>query len=374
MELGMRLGRARKIILFVVATLLVVGFRPATHHARAASLLVSFTDANAKPDVVEERTTFEAGGERIPARIFAPRDKPNAPGVVLVHGVHREGIEEVRFTRFARSLATAGVVVFAPAVKDLSDYQIAPRAIDTAGAAVKAHKARVGRAQVGLMGVSFGGGISLLAAADPRFVDDVAFVVAIGAHDDLARVSRFFATNEIEDPAGAVVKQKAHEYGPTVLVYQRAQDFFPADDVEPARDALRLWLWEKRDEARDAAQKLPSPSREKVEKLFAADIASVRDELLSEIGKHEGEMKKVSPHDHLSGLKAHAYLLHGAGDTVIPASETMWLAKDVPAASLRAVLVSPALVHVELAEPSAADKWALVHFMGRVIAEAESTR
>ena len=43
--------------------------------------------------------------------------------------------------------------------------------------------------------MSFAGGLSLLAAADPRFAEDVGFVVAVGAHHDLARVSRFFATD-----------------------------------------------------------------------------------------------------------------------------------------------------------------------------------
>jgi hypothetical protein len=86
------------------------------------------------------------------------------------------------------------------------------------------------------------------------------------------------------------------------------------------------------------------------------------------------DMKLVSPHDRLAGLKANVYLLHGAGDTVVPATETMWLAHDVPPSSLRAVLVSPAIEHVELKEPSVSDQWALVHFMGDVIGEAEAAR
>jgi hypothetical protein len=38
------------------------------------------------------------------------------------------------------------------------------------------------------------------------------------------------------------------------------------------------------------------------------------------------------------------------------------------------VLVSPAIEHVELKEPSLADQWALIHFMGEVIGEAEASR
>ena len=101
----------------------------------------------------------------------------------------------------------------------------------------------------------------------------------------------------------------------------------------------------------------------------------MRPELLAEIDRRaRDDMKTVSPHGRLGSLRAHVYLLHGAGDTVIPATETLWLAQDVPPASLRTALVSPAIEHVELKEPTLGDQWALVHFMGQVIGEAEAAR
>jgi dienelactone hydrolase len=366
-------GRRLRLVLFFLAVVAILLVRPATRHARAASLLVAFSNPDFVPPVTDEPLTVEVPGRGpVPARIYRPADAgAHAPGVVLVHGVHRLGISEPRLTRFARAVANAGVVVLTPEISELSDYHVDPRSIDTVGAAVEALSARLGGRRIGVMGMSFGGGISLLAAADPRFAERVAFVVAVGAHDDLERVSRFFATSEIKEASGATLELHAHEYGATVLVYTRAEDFFPAADVPAAKDALRLWLWEKRDDAREAEKRLSPASKEKVDKLFAADIASVRPEILAEIDRRAQAMKAVSPHGHLAGLRAHVYLLHGAGDTVIPASETLWLAKDVPAAELRAVLVSPAIVHVELKEPTLLDKWELVHFMGRVIGEAE---
>jgi dienelactone hydrolase len=375
-----RRGRAsavRRFWLFGLAVLVVMLVRPAAHHARAASLLVAFSDPSVTPAVAEEATEVVVPGRgAVPARLYRPAGGgADAPGVVLVHGVHRLGIEEPRLRRFARALAGAGVVVLTPEVSELSDYHVAARSIDTVGAAAKELARRLGGGRKpGLMGMSFGGGVALLTAADPRFAEHAAFVVAVGAHDDLGRVSRFFATSEIEDASGVTKKQHAHEYGATVLVYTHAEDFFPADDVAAARDALRLWLWEKRDEAREAKRRLSPASQDKVERLFVADVAALRPEILAQIERREAEMKTVSPHGRLGGLRAKVYLMHGAGDTVIPASETLWLAKDVPAANLRAVLVSPAIVHVELESPTMLDKWELVHFMGRVIAEAEDAR
>ncbi len=349
----------RRAVVFLIAVMLVMLARPASHHARAAGLLVSFSDPSSKSEVAEERLLMDG----IPARIYRPAGVADAPGVVLVHGVHHLGIDEPRLERFARAVSAAGVVVLTPEIAELSDYRVAPRSIDTVGRALSVLQARVGRKKVGLMGMSFGGGVSLLTAADPRFADGVAFVVAVGAHGDLARVSHFFA----EDA-------RAHEYGATVLVYTHVEDFFPADDVPIAREALRLWLHEAREDARRAARELSPGSKDKVEKLFAADIASLRPELVAEIDRLEGAMADVSPHGRLGGIRANVYLLHGEGDNVIPASETFHLAKDVPPAHLRSVLVTPAIQHVELKGPTARDKWDLVHFMGQVLAEAEQAR
>ena len=104
------------------------------------------------------------------------------------------------------------------------------------------------------------------------------------------------------------------------------------------------------------------------------DGNALRDELLAVIDKEQDEMRKVSPHGNLLGLEASVYLLHGEKDSVIPATETLWLARDVPQDQLRMTLVSPAIQHVELEEPALADRWALVHFMGEVLADAERTR
>ncbi|MDB4933789.1 MAG: hypothetical protein JWP87_761 [Labilithrix sp.] len=369
--------------MFVIAVVVSFVARPASHHARATTLLMSFSDPKAKPEVVEEVLAIDvpaspAGPARtVKARMFSPPGgtPKDRPAVVLVHGVQYLGIEEPRLQRFAKSVVSAGIVVLTPQVDELADYEVSARSIETVGASIRALRARTGGAsKVGLMGTSFGGGVSLLTAADARFANDVAFVVAIGAHDDLARVSGFFANDAIEEVTGETKKLRAHGYGATVLVYTHAEDFFPVEDVPAARDALRFWLHEKREAARESAKALGPASRAKMDTLFGPDLSSLRPEILAMIERRRADMKTVSPHDRLGGLRARVYLLHGAGDTVIPATETMWLAKDVPPSSLAMVLVSPAIEHVELKEPSVADQWALVHFMSDVIGEAEAAR
>jgi len=377
-------GLRVRLVLFLLGALLLVGARPASHHARATMLLRTFSDPDARPDVVEASltVTVPAGAgapeRQVKARLYSPpgRAAETAPALVLVHGVQYRGIEEPRLQRFARSLVSAGMVVMTPQVDELADYLVAPSSIETVGAsirALRAARAGSGRQKVGLVGTSFGGGIALLTAADTRFADDVAFVVAVGAHDDLARVSRFFATDEIPEVDGSLRSMHAHGYGAMVLAYTHAAEFFPAEDLPAARESLRLWLWEQRDRARESAKQLSPASKARMDRFFDESVASFRPELLAMIERRQRDMGVVSPHDHLAGLRAQVYLLHGKGDSVIPSSETLWLAHDVPPASLGAVLVSPAIVHVELEKPTLGDQWAIVHFMSQVIGAAESS-
>ncbi len=358
--------------------------RPVGAHLRAASLLVRFSDPAAsgaiadlaRYSVGESDLTVPAHGAPTRARLYTPAGVDHPPGIVLLHGVHYKGIDEPRLVRFAQTIAATGIAVLTPEVREIADYRIDPASLETIAGASHALRDRLdAKNGVGVMGLSFSGGLALVAAADPRFNADIAYVVAVGAHDDLPRVLRFFATDDIAKPDGTHETMHAHDYGPLVLVYSSIEDFFPADDVPVARDALRLWLREQFDAAREKAKGLSEASAARMQTLFDHRVASLAPELLAEIEKRRDAMRAVSPHEHMKHVKVPVYLLHGAGDSVIPASETLWLAADAPPGIVHAALVSHAIEHVELhGEPSASEKWALVHFMSGVLSEADLRR
>ncbi|MGD0526629.1 MAG: alpha/beta hydrolase [Polyangiaceae bacterium] len=374
-----RLSRGRLVGLIVLAALVVL-WRPASAHVRAASLLARFTDPDAHGLLADAArhpvavTDFPLAGTR--GRLYVPSDVDVArgthvPGVVIVHGVHWKGIDEPRLQRFATTIAASGVAVLTPEIRELCDYRIDPASIDTIGASAQALAARLGGAPVGVMGLSFAGGLSLIAATEPRYASSFAFVVAVGAHDDLGRVLRFFTSNESPRPDGTTLHIQAHDYGQVVLVYSHVEDFFPAADVPVARDTLRSWLHEDFDDARARAAALSPEAGAFMKQIFdhSPALAPLLD---AEVARLAPQLAAVSPSAHLAGIRVPVFLLHGAGDRVIPSSETEWLAHDTPRGMLRAALVSPAIEHVELESgTSLADELALVHFMGDVLDAAD---
>ena len=374
--------RSRRFTYLLLLMVLVVfaglvAWRLADPYLRAMSVLARFSDPQAQGFTTRfARHTFreELGAATTPQgplafRLYIPQGVNHPPAMVLLHGIHHLGIEEPRLVSFSKALAGAGIEVMTPELKDLADYRVTPQTIDVIGDSAVVLSTRM-KEPVGVMGLSFAGGLALMAAARAEYAPHIGFVVAVGAHDDMARVAHFFATNAIEEPNGKSEQLAAHEYGVLVLAYSHLNEFFPPADIAAAQEALRLWLWEKPQEAMTASQRLSKPGKATFDELIHhRELA--KDDLEEEIEKYRQEMDAVSPHGNLSHLKVPVYLLHGAGDTVIPASETEWLAGDVPRKQLKAVLISPALIHVNMEETVPfSQKWALVDFLARVVRAA----
>ncbi len=350
----------------------------ASSHLRAAAVLDALARNGDAPwwarpvtyEVSETSLAIGSGEEHIIARRYFPRDGARGPALVLLHGIHRLGMDEPRLVHLARALAAVGADVLTPEIAELSDYRIDPKSIASIGASASAFSQMTGR-PVGVIGMSFAGGLALLAKADARYAPAISCVLAVGAHDDLARVARFFLDDEIVGPDGDVQRIKAHEYGLTVLVYGHTEAFFPPTDAPIAHEAIRLWLWEQRDGARSLERDMSSPSRHKLEQLFSHDVAAFAPEVTAVLDRSQKSMRSVSPHGNMLEVHGPVFLLHGAGDSVIPATETRWLAHDLAPHALGGSLVSPAIVHVEMqAEPTVTDRLRLVHLLADVIEAA----
>lgn len=370
------LGPAIVTFAILVALLAPSGLR----HARAVGLLVRFAKPAAsgvagsigRHDVYATDLTFAAPRGQVPGRMYLPVGVARPPGLVIVHGVHRLGLEEPRLTSFSRAVASAGIAVLTPEISELAGFRIAPEAIGTIGAAAHDLHLRLG-GRVGVLGLSFAGGLSIMAACDEAWSKDMSFVVSVGGHDDLGRVLRFFATNEIELPDGSSRHLAAHDYGPLVVVYGSIERFFPPQDVVVAREALKFWLWEQFDVAKDKARGLSPRSREKMQALFDHRLETIRPELEAEIERQRSHFPEVSPSSCIDRVHLPIFLLHGEGDVVIPASETLWAAQHAPPPWLQESLVSRAVSHVELqGEPGVMDMGKLIHFMARMLEATES--
>ena len=315
---------------------------------------------------------FQTSDGQVRAKLYVPDDVQYPPAMVLVHGLHQLGMEEPRLVDFAKALSEAGIEVLTPQVDALADYRVEPHSIDLIGHSVQELAERTHGGQVGVLGLSFAGGLALMAAADPKYADRIAYVAAVGAQDDLQRVEHYLVEGRTAWPNGNALMIPPHEYGWLILIYSHPENFFSGNDVEIARSALRLLLHEDVDEAKREAQRLSTNGQRQMSLIFQHQREGFREKLLADLDKHSAEAESVSPHGHLQGVRARVLLIHGEGDNVIPPSETAWLAMDVPHHQLQASLISRAISHVSLErEPGWRDRWAAIHWVALMLGDAD---
>jgi dienelactone hydrolase len=318
-----------------------------------------------------------AGGEpqTVRARLYLPSIGGAGmarPALIVLHGVHHLGIDEPRLEAFATAMASCGIRVLTPELPDIKDYHVDASSIRTIGESAQWFAQRSG-APVGVMGLSFSGGLALVAAADPAYASAFRFVMAVGAQDDMTRVANYYRTGEDERPNGTMERLAAHPYGPLVLEYEYVQDFVPAKDVPAIRSVLREDLYEDKGGERLALAALTKPERTEAARLLDGASPATRALIAASNAKHAAELAELSPHGDLKRLKTPVYLLHGEADNIIPAAETLWLERDLPRGTLKAALISPVISHIdfESSKPTAMDEWRLTHFFALVMRAAE---
>jgi acetyl esterase/lipase len=315
------------------------------------------------------------------ARMYTPVNHPDAPAIMVVHGVHYLGMDEPRLEAFASAMASCGLRVLTPELPDIKDYHIGPSSIATIGDAatwLAKQSLRLGKrplvTPVGIMGLSFSGSLSLLAAAEPQYHPYIKFVVAVGSEDEMARVASYYLTGSALRPSGDAEILAPHEYGALVLEYESLEDFVPAPDRDAVRLVLRNHLYEDVSGERAALAKLTPMQMAEAKQLMDTTSPITRRMIAASDARHVAAMASVSPNGQLGQLATPVFLLHGEADNIIPSAETQWLEKDIPQQDMQESLISPVISHLDLDDkgPTFADQWRLVRFFAKMLHAAES--
>ncbi len=305
------------------------------------------------------------------ARVYEPRSPHRA--ALLTSGLHPSGIDEPRLVRLARQLSAAGVTIVTPDVPELSRFEITPEITNTIERAAGWLALESGLAlnrPVGLMGISFSGGLSIVAAGRPSLAGHVAYVFAFGGHDDLPRVLRYLCTGSEPYPAHELGVQSdrpfvlaPHDYGVAVILLGAADRVVPKAQVGPLREAVRRYLLasaldtnvDKAAAAREfdalnqIARTLPEPSATLMRYVNDRDVVHLGPRLLPYVGVSGGDGA-------LSVSKAPkpsvpVFLLHGTEDNVIPSVESEYLARDLRGHAPIRLLLSGFISHAEADRP-----------------------
>lgn len=364
--------RSRLALAILAIALSFIAAPEADLHLRAAATLARFggdgpATLAAYGELEFEEELSEVAGR--PLRSYRPVGEANGH-LVLAHGMHPLGFDEPRLVELASVFAASGLVVHTPDQPHLKALSLDPVTATELTETMRALSRREQTGPLGVLGISFAGGLALCAAsADPSVY---AFVVPVGAHHDLSRVVRWFAGDRAVGPQGSEVTHAPHPYGVGLLVHASPERFFPPAEAQAADAALSLALHDHGREADVRAEQLSSVSRRVLDEARRPSSPTLLgDDLLKLLADERETFDAASPRGRLATLSTPVMILHGAEDPIVPSTEARYMAEELPPST--PLLISNALRHAETAEASLVEKLTLVHFVARVLAAADAT-
>lgn len=404
---GVPLSR-RSQAAILVALLIVATGALALPYLDALGFIIRAADLPGAPATVanwrasaytrEDVFTVPTRAGAVPARFYRPEGRLRRT-VVLMPGVHRDGIAEARLVGLAEDLAATGFGVLTIAAPDLQKFKITPQVTDVIEDAVKWAVAQPQYApdgKVGLLGISFSGGLSIVAAGRDSIRDRIAFVLSFGGHGDLARVMHYLCSGQVLGDlerakhssavfgADHVEVHPPHDYGVAVVLLSLADRVVPPDQVAPLSRGIDGFLLASSlamtdpsaaikvfDEMKAYAETLPEPSRTLMTYVNDRAVDKLGPILLpvADALKDHPAMPALSA-ERAAPPRAPVLLLHGVDDNVIPSMETVLLAEHLKGKVQVTGLLSGLITHAEVNRPpSPTELWRLTSFwrgiMGR---------
>jgi dienelactone hydrolase len=365
--------RRRLFLLGVVAIVLaaVVVFWPWIDAQRRAVIVLSTTlqtpvltwaveTLTAEPEVDE---TIVSG---MPTSVARPGRGGRWPAVVFVNGVTERGRFHPDVQRLARGLARAGFLVLVPDLPGLAEGAITPataRAV-TAVALEAMRRKDVNGGRVGLLGVSVGASLALLAAEDPRLAPHVSAVVGFAPYSDLPNVIRLATTGSYLDD-GTLEPFRADPFLSLVV----ARSLVAALPASAERDRILSLLRRVNDDSDAPLASLDTLST----RNLRADMAAVlhvlqnsRPESFDRLyvalpaGLRAG-LERLSPLRGAAQLDAPVELVSARKDKFFPVAESHALERAAPDAD---VTVTGAAGEHVIPQPSLTDPIGLFRFDG----------
>lgn len=285
--------------------------------------------------------------------LYLPGRAGQHGGLVLVPGFTELGKDDPRIVWLAHFLARIGFVVLVPDLLGLRSLQARETDVGDMVDSFRFLASQVPRVRpdrVGIMGISYGAGPALIAAADPSIADRVRFVISFGGYFDLVDVIRFVTTGHFawQDHHGHI-PPSPHARGRFLLAnLDLARDLKDRKILEMA--ARKLLASDVEDPAPRIADLTPWGAA-LYALLMNADPARV-EPLIAQLDPRVRErIAFLSPSRVVENLKAHLIIIHGRRDDFIPYTESLRLAAAAPAKDRLHLAITRLITHVDVTGP-----------------------
>jgi acetyl esterase/lipase len=262
--------------------------------------------------------------------VYEPVDAvPPVPGaragILVIAGVG-DNRKEAALINIATALARAGFVVMQVTTPALIDYTLTPKDTDAIVQATRKLQSwpGVGSDRVGIFGISAGGALACLAAADPRLYGKLAFLTLFGGYFDATSLLRDVGRRALEVD-GALVPWHPQDVPIYTLAHSVAVTL-PPNDAARIRSALGISgsaLGENGRPLDSATLAEMSPGAVAAYHLLYGDQPDQVEANIAALPPASHDLlRALSPSSVVDLLDTRIYLMHDTGDEFVPFTES----------------------------------------------------
>lgn len=303
------------------------------------------------PAPTRQTLRYQIEGRHYTGDLYLSPEPPRA-GIVLVPGVVPAGKDDARLVALANTLARLRFAVLAPDLVGPRNLQVRSsdvREVADAFAYLMSRPELVPGGRAGIAGFSYGAGPVLLAGLEPDIREQVRFILALGGYYDLNSIVTYFTTGYYRDETTGRWRHLTPRPYAFRVFGLSSTDLLVRDQD---RQRLRAALWETDDED-DTGGLIPqsglAPDAEALQNLLINEDPARVPALMERLSPSmRAELEGINPAGRdLSGLRAQVILLHGRSDNIIPYTESVALARALPAEQVNLFLIE-GFAHVDV--------------------------
>jgi hypothetical protein len=257
-------------------------------------------------------------------KILHPKDKlgEKLPGVIVLHGMNKMGIEDPRILNLAYIITNMGYTTILPEVTEVTELKIVPETLDSVSITLETIVERSDMfldERLGFFSVSFCGGMGMISITNPEISKKIKAIATIGSYSNFETTIPHVLENfELDN------------YGTCIFFYNYISYF------EKNSENLKIYFYEaamdnglKRIGSSAKAPAILKKLSKKEETLLNGieNEKEFRKSLFEDFQKKSKSlMEYLSPINYVEKIFSSVSLVHGKGDIVIPEKETIELA------------------------------------------------
>ena len=187
-----------------------------------------------------------------------------------------------------------------------------------------------------VVGLSYGGASLLRATLDPRMQSPKPkSILSYGTYYSISTALDFFMTGVIKYD-NTTYQITPHEWGPIVLFYNFIDTIETTYDKIKLKQILKYRIKDQHEQVKKEMEKLEeSKEKQLLDNILAGNLTEEMKEIVQMmIEKNNDLLSYLSPENWIQKIKDKVFIMHGANDSMVPFTESIYLDKHLDNSTL----------------------------------------